>query len=420
MYYASSEETVLVGITEQSERVTVPAYYEGKPITIAPYAFAEARGIEHITISEGITEISEYCFYRTSITQIDLPTTLKSIEKYALICKISSITLPDGIKSIEKGVFEGCSQLADLTLPETVEYFDFSAIEDTAVTSLYIPRSVTQLILELEYNPFEKISEITVHPDNQFYSATDGVLFNKDGTELVWYPVAKSDTEYTVPNTVRKIGDYAFAFNFALTVVNVGENTETLGEKSFYGCSVIESVTIPKSLTSLGSNAFTYCKNLTSFNANPDNPVFSSLDGVLFNKEITELILYPAQRIATKYTVPPTVTSIRPSAFSDVKVLKNVVLPDGLTHIGDHAFYGCGESTLTVTFPESLEYIGAGAFFGCDLILTWKYSGDWTATDNKNNTVTLDETLFEDVREIKYKYLQDSHNHTLEKVKNAP
>ena len=419
MYCTSADETILVGITEPSEHVTVPAYYEGKPITLAPYAFAEAQSIEHITLSEGITAISKYCLYRTSITQIDLPTTLKSIEKYALICKISSITLPDGIKRIEKGVFEGCSQLTELNLPETVEYFDCSAIEDTAVTSLYIPRSVTQLILELEYNSLEKISKFTVHPENKYYSSEDGVLFNKDGSRLIWYPSQKADTVYTVPSRVRVIGEKAFYSADTLTAVVISEGVERIEAKAFSSCNRLQSITIPKTVSDIGEQAFYYSYHISFVSVHPDNPSYTEIEGVLFDKEVTELIFYPPSKAATTYTVPVTVTAVRDYAAYGSLNLKKLILPNGLRTIGEHAFDIWNDIILTVNFPDTLEYIGKGAFYDCDLVLTWNYTGDWKATDNNGNTVILDKTHFDDLPNLKFKYLKDNYKYTLEKINST-
>ena len=122
MYYESKEETLLVGFTELTDTMTVPSEYNGKPCEIGAYAFAGAD-LDRITVSEGITALSRACFYNTSLTEIKLPTTLRTIGESAfLYCPIlESIDLPEGVTEIGSSAFAYCSKLTSIRLPEGLE-----------------------------------------------------------------------------------------------------------------------------------------------------------------------------------------------------------------------------------------------------------------------------------------------------------
>ena len=440
MYYLTETEAVLAGFTVQSENIIVPAYYGNVPVTLAPYAFAETQSGK-VILSEGITAVSDYCFSKTGFTEITLPDTVKTIGEcaFSYCYNLVSITVPEGVESIEAYTFSNCSRLTDVTLPNTVnaidkcafnscgklpsltlpdslEYLDCSAIYDTALTSLHLPKSLSQLIIPEPYN-LDGITEFTAHPENVYFSAENGVLFSKNGKKLIRYPAGKTETDYTVPDGVKEISDLAFYRATNLTSVTVSEGVEAIGEDAFRGCKKLQALAFPQTLISIAVTALDDLHQLTSITVHPENPAFTTVDGVLFNKKMTELILYPQNKTDTAYTVPNTVNTVCTHAFDGVKFLKKITLPEGLTTIEDYAFYKCDYSPLTITFPHSLAYIGKAAFYGCDLVLTWNYSGDWTATNGKNETVTLSSEDFEDIREIKFKYLQDANDYTLTKSK---
>ncbi|MBQ9116844.1 MAG: leucine-rich repeat domain-containing protein [Clostridia bacterium] len=414
----TEEETLLVGFNRHSDTLTVPAYYEGVPCAIAPYAFADAR-IDTVVLSEGITSVSRNCFCKTTVTEVVLPSSLKTVEKYAFsgCTRLSTVSLPEGLTRIEDSAFEHCNNLTELIFPESLEYLDCSAIDNTKITKLYIPRSLTELVVEHPYEALGNITEFTVHPENRYYSAENGVLLNKDGSALLFYPIKKADTEYTVPSTVKEISDGAFKYAHLLTDVTLPEGVEKIGKEAFSSCDALKTVTLPKTVTEIADDAFRYCESLTAFTVHPENTAYTSADGVLFNKTLTKLLTYPVKKDSAKYVLPTTVEEIAPYAFYENKHLKSVTLPEGLRSIGEAAFRNCGENGLTITFPNTLEYIGKAAFYGCDIVLTWENKGVWSVTDGKNETVTVDMDAFEDFRDAKFKYFKNANDYTLEKIK---
>ena len=132
---------------------------------------------------------------------------------------------------------------------------------------------------------------------------------------------------------------------------------------SFLNCRSLKSVTLPESVERIHQIAFKDCKDLTEIRVEESNPCFSSLDGVLFNKDKTVLIKLPCGREGT-YAVPEGVTGIDDYAFMDCRRLTSVTIPEGVTSIGNDAFGWCLE-LASVTIPESMTTIGDGVFYDC-------------------------------------------------------
>ncbi len=137
----------------------------------------------------------------------------------------------------------------------------------------------------------------------------------------------------------------------------------SIGWYAFYECTGLTSVTIPNSVTSIGVYAFVSCSGLTSFSVAGDNSNYSSKEGVLFNKQQTTLIQYPARKQG-EYVIPNSVTSIVDYAFASCSGLTSLTIPNSITSIVDYAFEGCSSLT-SVTIPNNVTNIGKGAFSGC-------------------------------------------------------
>ena len=188
------------------------------------------------------------------------------------------------------------------------------------------------------------------------------------------------------PNSIERIGKVAFCFCYALKDFTFGSSLKTIGEDAFMGCRSITTLTIPdnvehigsgafspcKSLktvtigsgaTSIGSDAFTSCISLEEMTVSPENPAYCSEDGVLFNKDKTTLLNYPAAKTGD-YVVPSSVTEIGLRAFCDCEGLTAVTLPEGLISIGQANFGHC-IGLKEVVIPNSVTSIGSTAFSLC-------------------------------------------------------
>ncbi len=264
----------------------------------APW-YESREEIRAIIIQQGVTSIGSFAFYS---------------------CGMSSVTLPEGLTSIGENAFCGCSNLQSVTIP-------------ASVTEIWGGAFNTYNLMEL------KVAE-----GSKSYASVDGVLFNADRTELICYPCGKTDTSYTVPNTVKSIGDQAF----------INSNLKTL--------------TIPASVISIASSALmTY---LSDISVAEENMNYSSVDGVLFNADKTELIRFPEGKEVSTYTIPSTVVSIAALSFYGCK-MTGLTIPDSTTRIGPQAFGYC-YSLKSVTVPSSVTTIDYGAFGGCNALTSIK------------------------------------------------
>ena len=165
-------------------------------------------------------------------------------------------------------------------------------------------------------------------------------------------------TSVTIPNSVTSIGDSAFS-GCSLTSVMIPNSVTFIGDYAFSGCR-LTSVTIPNSVTFIGDKAFS-CSSLENINVDSENDNYSSIDGILYNKDVTNLICCP--RAKTSVTIPHSVTSIREEAFSGCD-LTSVTIPNSVTSIGDNAFRDCSRLT-SVTIPNSVTSIGNSTFRDC-------------------------------------------------------
>ena len=233
----------------------------------------------------------------------------------------------------------------------------------TSLTTVSIPSSIT----EISFDVFEgcvSLAAINIAEGNANYASIDGVLFNNDKTELLYYPASKTGSTYSIPGTVTTINSSAFENCGNLTSITIPNSVKTIYHSAFRNCSNLTSITIPESVFTLGNYAFYGCVSLTEINVASGNRNYSSEDGVLFNSSKTKLMCYPASKASTAYTVPESVTSIDEAAFYGCSNLKSVVIPNAETSLGDGVFQN-STSLESATLPNSITYIPAVTFGGC-------------------------------------------------------
>ncbi|HEY1790825.1 MAG TPA: leucine-rich repeat domain-containing protein, partial [Verrucomicrobiae bacterium] len=231
------------------------------------------------------------------------------------------------------------------------------------------------------------LTAITVNTNNQWYSSLAGVLFDKSQDALIAYPAGNAATSYIMPNTVTNIGMESFFGSLNLTNVTLGTNVSIVGGAAFETCRALASISFPDSVTVIGGDAFSLCGGLTTITIGTGvtnimdqaflgcssittitvavgNPAFSAVNGVLFNKNQTLLVLYPAGNNAASYAVPASVTNIMGDAFMNSYNLTAITLDPNLQIIGDSAFQQC-YSLTSITIPNSVTNLGFSTFFYC-------------------------------------------------------
>ena len=156
--------------------------------------------------------------------------------------------------------------------------------------------------------------------------------------------------EFTIPNSITGIGKEAFSYCSNLTSVTIPNSVTSIEEFAFSNCGSLKSMTIPNSVTHIGLNVFFICKSLIAINVETNNPSYSSVEGVLFNKDKTTLIQYPEGKQGT-YIIPDGVKTIGFSSFEWCSGLTSVTIPDSVTYIGWDAFENC-KGLKSVTIPK--------------------------------------------------------------------
>ena len=248
--------------------ITIPSELSGHSVvSIGSNAFYWCDSLTSIKIPEGVTSIGESAFYNCSkLTSIEIPGSVTSIGNQAFEkCRsLTSINIPEGVTSIGESAFYNCSSLTSIKIPEGVTSIGSGAFSNcSSLTSIEIPSSVTS-IGGGAFSDCRSLTSINVEENNQNYCSEDGVLFNKDKTKLIKYPIKKLGTEYIIPSSVASIGDGAFSDCRSLTSITIQEGVKSIGSNAFYWCDSLTSINIPEGVTSIGGGAFRSCSRLTS------------------------------------------------------------------------------------------------------------------------------------------------------------
>ena len=295
------------------------------------------------TISDGEATITSYYGSGGDIT---IPTTLGGypvtaigVEAFYDCTELTSVTVQNDSITIHDLAFDSCTKLGSVTIQSGIINIATRAFTDCC-----------------------NLTAINIAQDNQNYCSVEGVLFNKSQTTLIKCPTGKPGT-YNVPNSVTTIGEEAFYGCSNLTSVTIPDSVTRIGNSAFRNCDSLTSVTIGDSVISIDSASFDGCKNLTSINVAKNHKKYSSVEGVLFNKNKTTLIRYPTGRSGT-YHIPSSVTVIGNSAFSSCCYLKSVTIGDNVITIGSSSFANC-YTLKSITIGSSVSTIGSYAFYSC-------------------------------------------------------
>ena len=330
-------------------------YYNMSGYTVDDDVLVRYSGTaESVSVPGFIVRIDDKAFYRSGVKSVTLPTSLKYIGQSAFdsCMSLERITIPSSVVSIEKWAFDNCLNL----------------------------------------------SRILVASDNNNYSASGGVLFNKDKSQLLRYPPAMSGENFVIPDSVKVIGDSSFSRCNELKKVTIPEGVTTIENYAFDQCDNITSVEIPASVTSVGGCAFRSDRMLKTVTLRAVSPTFGR--NVFANDSISEVfyagsetqwknaglggvfggsvkvyynitgfvfdgtVLMSYSGNASSVTIPGFVTKINARAFNGCTSVKSLTIPSSVTFIGESAFKNCS-ALKTLTIPASVTTIEKWAFDGC-------------------------------------------------------
>lgn len=273
---------------------------------IARRTFDECVSLRKVVLSDGLKEIGDRAFFNCcKLTDLTIPSSVTEIGTVAFYSTaLERVDLPQNLTVISHGLFEN-SSLKEINIPETVTYIGFEAFADSELKSVYIPASVEK-IEDDAFGGRYSLEKITVSPENKNYASDgSGALFTKNMRTLIMLPDGTTITEYTIPDGVYTV--YPWAIDGKVEVVNVPASVDECAD-AFHG------------------------NWLTAVNVDPANKNYASDEyGVLYNKEMTELLCYPNGSPRDRYRVPDGVTAI--SDYSITNTALNVIsLPASLMY----------------------------------------------------------------------------------------
>ncbi len=341
-------------------------------------------------VPDGITIIADMCFFGSEIENITIPETVEYIGPYAFAScfELKEITVPDSVAEIADGTFSYCMNLETLNLGDELEYIGLRALEGTKVKSVYIGKSVANVLGA--FAGCNTIENITVSSDNEHYSTDGKALYYKYDFDdespvysLEYYIIGSDTDEFTVPENVSEIGNYAFYNCKQLKKVNLTSYVEIYAY-SFAYCT-FESFDFSK-VYYIGNNAFEGCENLRSVDLSNtyfvNNSAFencTALSEVVFGDGISYIGMAAFRNTAlTEVNVGGDYTVVDEGAFQNCPDLRRVNFNDGVYSLGEYLFTGC-PSLERVYIAESVEDFYENALAECEDIVfeVVKYSAGY-------------------------------------------
>ena len=284
---------------------------------IGDYAFKNCAGLKSIEIPDSLELgiISEGMFYGcTSLETIKLPDNIQKIENLAFAnCKsLSSFTVSKYVTKISEGAFKNCESLSSVTMGDDITVIEKDAFSGCGLTEIQLPSGITSIgeeafarnkfteiiipsgVSKLGAGAFsgcELLQSISVEENNNNFSASNGVLYDKAGTTLLLCPGGKEGS-YTLPRRTTKIAESAFKDCKKITELILPSGLTTIGDKAFSGMN-LTNIEIPAELERLSPDVFAYCSKLTEITVDEENTVFAAADGVLCDKNKEKVIVCP-------------------------------------------------------------------------------------------------------------------------------
>ena len=396
--------------------------------SIGAYAFAFCDALTNVSMPSALTRIDKFAFYRcTHLTKMQLPPNVKSIgtSAFHFCVYLSDITLPNSINRIDSLAFGSCTSLETVKLPKSLK--KISALTFYRCVELYavvIPasietiernafiecRNLRTLVVEhsspikLSYSVFQNalLEQCTLYVPNHSivtyklsnnwnaFSKIDKIPANHNSIltkESPFYDKNKQQPTFKIKNITyhQTSATTASIHKWEPEMIPAGKASPTvhvvlseivfLKEKkltvteiepfAFQANNQITGIEIPKTVLKI-EDRFTNCSKLKSIQVALENPNYSSVNGVLYNKERTTLYRYPKGMSATIYTVPTSTNMLASHAFDGCVNLKSIILPKTMQYIDMYTFSNC-INLQSINLPQSIGYIGANAFNNCKI-----------------------------------------------------
>ncbi|MBC8596018.1 leucine-rich repeat domain-containing protein [Qingrenia yutianensis] len=353
-------------------------------IDMAWYSYR--NDIYNVVIEEGITYLTHELLCDLKwFSSVKIPDSVTSVGTliFSNCTGLETVEIGKGLKSITPSAFSNCPNLEEIAVSPENENL-------ASVGGVLFNKDITNLIYfpngwfdkenigenEGNYTIPDTVTKITdgalngklylknfYTNENSAYTAENGVLFNKDKTELVRYPSGNERSTYIIPESVQNIYESAFSYAKNLTDVTLPQNISKLADNTFSDCTNLKGIEIPKNVTEIGSYAFSDCSNL-------EKAVLH--DGIV---TLGSGVFYECG--ALKYAdIPKNLTEIPRSTFYGCESLKNIKLPGSVKTVDFSAFQRC-TSLTEIDIPQSVTLINSSAFEDCESLktVTFRNSG---------------------------------------------
>ncbi len=314
-----------------------------------------------IEVDEGIREISAEAFKgRRALHHIHLPETLESIglESFRGCTNLKEMVLPNKTVRVGESAFRDCTDMKRLEIKNNCIKIGERAFENCAnLEEVVLPDGLTEIYGGV-FNSCKSLKHIdlpkklTILGESAFSDCI--MLENMD-----------------IPETVTKIDDLAFNGCTSMSKIDLHEGLKKIGKSAFKNCRSLTQISLPSTVTSISNAPFRGCESLKSIKVASKNKHYKSEpnkregnDHVLFNKNKSVIVAYPASSREVQYDIPDSVTMVSDWAFCECKKLNRITIPDSVREIGEGAFCNC-MLLDEVEIPDSVTVIDDCAFRGC-------------------------------------------------------
>lgn len=335
---------------------------------IGAAAFAGCPSLEHIEFPETLTTIGQNAFAATGMTQVTIPASVTDIG-YCAFGYDENLEIMSNFTII--GTYGSAAQSYCTDSDEDYEYannFNFIDINDA---DAYLEASQLEQLTYGDYTYAESEGEAFI------MACTSAESVINVPAEINGLPVTRIynaaffgnlATEIILPDTVKEINQFAFYMCSNLKKITLPASLVTINDQAFCDCAMLESLEIPGSCTTIGEDVLLGCYSIKEFTVGSgEGGNYSAENGVLYNKDKTILLAYPAAKTDETFKVGNDVKTIGASAFYGNTYIKTVDL-SSVTVIEDYAFEDCS-SLSKVTLSKDLEIIGICSFYNCTSLL---------------------------------------------------